>query len=142
MALRAKTVSAARIEPVLALIDELTASAQKWTRQLEERATAAEDSSSGLHASVTEARGRAHEAHALFDGVSERLSEARVQKGRLELQVEAAVNHIATDLSVPLETALSVPPLENRPEVEDALFKINRRIANLGTCLLYTSRCV
>ena len=56
-----------------------------------------------------------------------------MQKGRLELQVEAAVNHIATDLSVPLETALSVPPLENRPEVEDALFKINRRIANLGT---------
>ena len=133
VALRAKTVSAARIEPVLALIDELTASAQKWTRQLEEQATAAEDSSSGLHASVTEARGRAHEAHALFDGVSERLSEARVQKGRLELQVEAAVNHIATDLAVPLETALSVPPLENRPEMEDALFKINRRIANLGT---------
>ena len=65
--------------------------------------------------------------------MSERLSEARVQKGRLELQVEAAVNHIATDLAVPLETALSVPPLENRPEVEDALFKINRRIANLGT---------
>ena len=133
VALRAKTVSAARIEPVLALIDELTASAQKWTRQLEEQATAAEDSSTGLPSSVTEARGRAHEAHALFDGVSERLSEARVQKGRLELQVEAAVNHIATDLSVPLETALSVPPLENRPEVEDALFKINRRIANLGT---------
>ena len=133
VALRAKTVSAARIEPVLALIDELTASAQKWTRQLEEQATAAEDSSTGLHSSVTEARGRAHEAHALFDGVSERLSEARVQKGRLELQVEAAVNHIATDLAVPLETALSVPPLENRPEMEDALFKINRRIANLGT---------
>ena len=133
VALRAKTVSAARIEPVLALIDELTASAQKWTRQLEEQATAAEDSSTGLHSSVTEARGRAHEAHALFDGVSERLSEARVQKGRLELQIEAAVNHIATDLAVPLETALSVPPLENRPEVEDALFKINRRIANLGT---------
>ena len=43
------------------------------------------------------------------------------------------MNHIATDLAVPLETALSVPPLENRPEVEDALFKINRRIANLGT---------
>ena len=76
MALRAKTVSAARIEPVLALIDELTASAPKWTRQLEEQATAAEDSSTGLHSSVTEARGRAHEAHALFDGVSERLSEA------------------------------------------------------------------
>ncbi|MFR1166563.1 MAG: hypothetical protein ACLSDQ_02440 [Adlercreutzia equolifaciens] len=132
VALRAKTVSAARIEPVLALIDELTASAQKWTRQLEEQATAAEDSSVGLHLRHRGPR-PGPEAHALFAGVRERLSEARVQKGRLELQVEAAVNHIATDLSVPLETALSVPPLENRPEVEDALFKINRRIANLGT---------
>lgn len=131
--LRVKTISAARIEPMLALIDELTASAQRWTRQLEEQAAAAQDSSTGLHSSVTEARSRAHEAHALFDGVSERLSEARVQKGRLELQVEAAVSHIADDLAVPLETALATPPLENRPEVEDALFKINRRIANLGT---------
>lgn len=132
-ALRVKTVSAARIEPMLALIDELTASAQRWTRSLEEQATAAQDSSTGLHASVTEARQKAHEAHALFDGTTERLSEARVQKGRLELQVEAAVNHISGDLRVPLETALATPPLENRPEVEDALFKINRRIANLGT---------
>jgi chromosome segregation protein len=82
---------------------------------------------------VTEARGRAHEAHAAFDAVTERLSEARVQKGRLELQVEAAVNHIAQDCKTPLETALALPPLEGRTEVEDELFKINRRIANLGT---------
>ena len=131
--LRVKTVSAARIEPVLALFEELARSAQRWTQSLEEQATAAQNSSTGLHASVTEARARAHEAHALFDGTSERLSEARVQKGRLELQVEAAVNHIAHDCGTPLETALAMPPLENRPEVEAELFRLNRRIANLGT---------
>ena len=131
--LRVKTVSAARIEPLLVLFEELVRSAQRWTQSLEEQATAAQNSSTGLHASVTEARGRAHEAHALFDGVSERLSEARVQKGRLELQVEAAVNHIAQDCKTPLEAALALPPLEGRAEVEDELFKINRRIANLGT---------
>ena len=131
--LQVKRVSAARLEPLLALFDELTRSAQRWTQSLEEQAAAAQDSSTGLHASVTEARQRAHEAHGLFDGVSERLSEARVQKGRLELQVEAAVNHIAIDCKTPLETALALPPLDNRSEVEDALFKINRRIANLGT---------
>ena len=131
--LKVKRVSAARLEPLLVLFDELTRSAQRWTQSLEEQAAAAQDSSTGLHASVTEARQKAHEAHALFDGVTERLSEARVQKGRLELQVEAAVNHITADCKTPLETALATPPLENRPEVEDALFKINRRIANLGT---------
>ena len=131
--LRVKTVSAARIEPVLALFEELARLAQRWTQSLEEQATAAQNSSTGLHASVTEARARAHEAHALFDGTSERLSEARVQKGRLELQVEAAVNHIVHDCGTPLETALAMPPLENRPEVEAELFRLNRRIANLGT---------
>ena len=131
--LRVKTVSAARIEPLLALFEELVRSAQRWTQSLEEQATAAQNSSTGLHASVTEARGRAHEAHALFDGVSERLSEARVQKGRLELQVEAAVNHIVQDCKAPLEAALTAPVLEGRAEVEDELFRINRRIANLGT---------
>lgn len=131
--LRVKTVSAARIEPVLALFEELARSAQRWTQSLEEQATAAQNSSTGLHASVTEARARAHEAYALFDGASERLSEARVQKGRLELQVEAAVNHIAHDCGTPLETVLAMPPLENRPEVEAELFRLNRRVANLGT---------
>ncbi len=56
-----------------------------------------------------------------------------MQKGRLELQVEAAVNHITVDCKTPLETALALPPLEDRAPLEDELFKINRRIANLGT---------
>ncbi len=133
MSLQVKRVSAARLEPLLALFDELTRSAQRWTQALEEQAAAAQNSSTGLHASVTEARQRAHEAHGLFDAVTERLSEARVQKGRLELQVEAAANHITADCKTPPETALTLPPLENRTEVEDELFKINRRIANLGT---------
>ena len=122
--LQVKKVSAARIEPLLA---------QRWTRSLEDQASAAESASSGLHTAATEARAKAHEAHALFDGTTERLSEARVQKGRLELQVEAAVNHITVDCKTPLETALALPPLEDRAPLEDELFKINRRIANLGT---------
>lgn len=131
--LQVKKVSAARIEPLLALFDDLIAQAQRWTRSLEDQASAAESASSGLHTAATEARAKAHEAHALFDGTTERLSEARVQKGRLELQVEAAVNHITVDCKTPLETALALPPLEDRAPLEDELFKINRRIANLGT---------
>lgn len=133
VALTRKTVSATRIEPLLALFDELALSARRWTTSLEDAATAAQTSSSGLHAVANEARARAREAHAAFDAVNERLAQARVDKGRLEVQVEAAVNIIVSDCKTPLETALALPELENRAEKEDNAFKLRRRIANMGT---------
>lgn len=56
--LQVKKVSAARIEPLLALFDDLIAQAQRWTRSLEDQASAAESASSGLHTAATEARRR------------------------------------------------------------------------------------
>ncbi len=131
--LAVKTVSARRLEPLLAVFEELTLSARRWTRDLEERASAAQDSSTGLHASITEARAAARRAHDAFDAVNEQLSAARVEKGRLELKVEAAVGVITGDCGTPLETALVLPPLEDRPLAEETAFRLQRRIANLGT---------
>ncbi|WP_417122948.1 chromosome segregation protein SMC [Paraeggerthella sp.] len=128
-----KTVAQKRIEPLLALFEELTASARRWTRDLEEAATAAQDSSAGLHAAVNEARAAARAAHDAFDAANARLSEARVEKGRLEVQVEGAVNAIVHDCGVPLDRALETPELEDRGATEDAAFKLRRRIANMGT---------
>ncbi|MDO4290230.1 MAG: chromosome segregation protein SMC [Eggerthellaceae bacterium] len=133
--LAVKNVSAKRLTPLLAVFDELAASARRWTRDLEDRATAAQDSSTGLHAQVTEARNAARAAHDAYDQTNEKLSAARVEKGRLELQVESAVNVIAVDCKTPLETALVLPALEEgeRAEAEETAFRLNRRIANLGT---------
>ena len=128
-----KTVAQKRIEPLLALFEELVASARKWTRDLEEAATAAQDSSTGLHNAVHEARAVARAAHDAFDDANARLSAARVDKGRLEVQVDAAVNVIVHDCNVPLDRALGLPELEDRGACEDAAFKLRRRIANMGT---------
>ena len=128
-----KTGAQKRIEPLLALFEELTASARRWTRDLEEAATAAQDSSAGLHTAVNEARAAARAAHDAFDAANARLSEARVEKGRLEVQVEGAVNAIVHDCGVPLDHALETPELEDRGATEDAAFKLRRRIANMGT---------
>lgn len=128
-----KTVAQKRIEPLLALFGELVASARKWTRDLEEAATAAQDSSTGLHNAVNEARAVARAAHDAFDDANARLSAARVDKGRLEVQVDAAVNVIVHDCNVPLDRALELPELEDRGACEDAAFKLRRRIANMGT---------
>lgn len=122
-----------RIDPLLALFDELTASARRWTRDLEEAATAAQDSSTGLHAAVNEARSAARLAHDAFDDANARLSTARVDKGRLEVQVDGAVNVIVHDCKTPLDHALTRPELENRGALEDSAFKLRRRITNMGT---------
>ena len=133
IAMRAKELSASRIEPLLAVMDELEQNARRWTVDLEDKARLAQDSQSGLHAQASAARAASRAAHDAYDAASERMSAARVDKGRLEVQVEAAVNEIVHGCRTPLERALDEPELENRPEVEDAVFKLRRRIANLGT---------
>ena len=136
--LRKKKAAMVRIEPLLAVFEELVDSARRWTRDLEDQATAAQDSTSGLHAAANEARAAARQAQAAFDAANERMSAARVDKGRLEVQVEAAVNVIVHDCKTPLETALALPELEDRAEAEGTAFKLRRRIANMGTI----NRCV
>jgi len=128
-----KRVSADRIEPLLAVFEELSGSARKWARQLEEMASAAENSSSSLHNAVNEARAKAREAHASFDAVNEQLATVRVDKGRLEIKVEAAIKTIVEDCDTPLESAIKLPEAHDREAMEDALAKLRRRIANLGT---------
>ena len=132
-ALAAKELSASRIEPLLALFDELEQNARRWTVKLEDEARVAQDSQSGLSARAGEARTRARAAHDAYDAANERMSAARVEKGRLEVQVESAVDDIVHGCRTPLETALATPELSDRREVEDAAFKLRRRIANLGT---------
>ena len=128
-----KALAERRVEPLLAVFEAFAESARAWASRLEQAASAAQDSSTGLHASVTAARTAAREAHDAFDAANAKLSEARVDKGRLEVQVDAAVGAIAHDLKTPIETALALPELENRTETEDRAFKLRRRIANMGT---------
>ena len=128
-----KALARTRVVPLLAVFEELSDSAKKWTQRLEDETLAAQDSSSGLHAAMNEARKAAREAHDAFDEVNAKLSQARVDKGRLEVQVEAAIGTIVNDCKTPLETALAMPALEDRAETEDKTFKLRRRIANMGT---------
>lgn len=128
-----KGIAKERVEPLLVVFEELSRSAKKWAQGLEDATTEAQDSSSGLHHALTEARSQSRKAHEAFDAVNDKLSEARIEKGRLEVQVETAIDTIVHDCKTPLETALETPALENRGETEDTAFKLRRRIANMGT---------
>lgn len=122
-----------RAIPLLAVLEELAMAAGRTARSLEEGASVAQDVSAGMHAQATAAREKAREVRSAYDQTNERLSEARVGKGRLEVQVEAAVGVIVHDCKTPLETALALPELPDRAEVEGRAFKLRRRIANMGT---------
>ncbi|RDB63591.1 chromosome segregation protein SMC [Gordonibacter pamelaeae] len=128
-----KVVAQRRIEPLLALMEELSDSARRRTRALEDAANAAQDAAGGMHQAANEARTAARAAHDAFDEANARMGQARVDKGRLEVQVEGAVNAIVHDCKVPLDHALALPELEDRGAVEDQAFKLRRRIANMGT---------
>ena len=128
-----KVVAQRRIEPLLAIMEELSDSARRRTRALEDAANAAQDAAGGMHQAANEARAAARSAHDAFDEANARMGQARVDKGRLEVQVEGAVNAIVHDCKVPLDHALALPTLDDRGAVEDQAFKLRRRIANMGT---------
>ena len=130
--LAVKTVSVQRIDPMIALFDELVRTARLRMQAIEEQAAAAQDSSSGLHAAVSEARGRARDAHSAYDLVNERLANTRVEKGRLEIKVEAAVKVIVEDCATPLDRAIELPAVADRALLEEEAARLNKRIANLG----------
>lgn len=131
--LKRKQLAQSRIEPLLTLMGSLADSARARSEKLEDEANQAENSAAGLHAQVNDARTAARQTHDAFDGANARLSAARVEKGRLEVQVDGAVNSIVHDLNVPLDHALEVDELEDRASAEEQASKLRRRIQNMGT---------
>ena len=131
--LAVKRVALARIEPLLAVLEELTDSVRSRQRGLADAAADAQGVSDELHNEANEARARSRAARDAHDEANAALSAARVEKGRLEVQVDAAVNGIVRDLGTPLETALSLPELTDRGAAENEALGLRRRIQNLGT---------
>lgn len=89
--------------------------------------------SEGIHTRIDEARRHAHALHAQMDEAAARLADLRVDKGRLEVQVEAAVAAIEQDRAMPIDRALELPALEDRDQAQQQADRLRRQIANLGT---------
>lgn len=128
-----KETSASRLEGIASLYVCLAESAQKLVRDLEEAATEAQSSADGMHGLTDELRRRSNEAHSAYDATSERLSTVKIEVARTEMQVKAALSEIEDACGTPIDKALSIPPLENRSEMEESAAQLSKRIANLGT---------
>ncbi|WP_241156993.1 chromosome segregation protein SMC [Adlercreutzia sp. ZJ304] len=131
--LRAKSVSAQRLESLLGIFENLVYTARVKADEIGKRAMRAEDESKSFHSRISETRQAAQDAHKAYDLATEKLNDARVQNARLEMQVEAAVTAITQECGVPVDIALSRPQLEDRPSAEETAIRLSKRISNLGT---------
>lgn len=127
-----KSVALSRIDPLLEIIERLASAARVRTQELEVKASTSERATDALHTQIEQARLETKEAHEALDRENEKLSQEKVQSGRLEVQVESAINTIVHDCNTPLEHALSVEELEDRATAERTLAEIDKKIESLG----------
>ena len=131
--LRVLDVAVRRIEPLHALLANLKESASVWVDDLAGKAALEQSNSAELNASINEARAVSRAAHDALDATQTRLNDIRIEKGKLEVQVEAAISTIVDDCGTPLETALEIPAPEDRAATESEAFKMRRRLNSMGT---------
>jgi chromosome segregation protein len=121
-----------RIQPVHDLYLALQDRAEHWAVMLRDRARFEQADSESLRTTIHDAQDAVRAAQAEIDEKNESMSDLRVAKGQLEVQVDQAVRHIVEELGLSIETALSASPLEDRVEAQDRAHGLRKRISNLG----------
>ena len=128
-----KDVVLERAQQAISCIELLTSALRRRTVALDDALEASENATNTVHANAAKARDAARLARDDFDAASERMTQVRIEKSKLEVQVDAAVKAVVTECGVPLDKAQELPVLEDRQGAEDELFKVERRIKNMGT---------
>ena len=130
---RTKRAAAERLDALLGLVSAIQAHARTFSTNVNEHVRKAQSSTTGLYEQARAAAEERRRAQAALNAVQDSMNAVQVERARISMQVDAAQQAIVEDCATPLETALELPALEDRAEVEDAAAALARRIANLGT---------
>lgn len=125
--------AAYRADALLATLASLSDAASLLSVRLEQESQSEQQASRELHDKIAEATRASREVHQRFEGCSAKLADVRIEKGRLEIQVDAGIKAIVEDCATPLEQALTLEQLEDRALAEDTCASLERRIKNMGT---------
>ncbi|MDY2778148.1 MAG: chromosome segregation protein SMC [Collinsella sp.] len=121
-----------RIDPLHNRYEALSSRAMDWAARLRDQASIEEADSASLKRTIEDAKAEVLRAKAEVDAASVAVNDARVARGKLEVQVENAVQAITADGSTVLEEALMLPAPEDRAGAERELESLVRQINNLG----------
>lgn len=122
-----------RIAPLRETFSSLKECARAKVDDLAGKAALVQNSSQELSATIEQAREASRAAQERLDAARGFLNEVRVEKGRLEVQVEAAVASIVHERGVPLETALAIAAPQDREAAEEEACRLSRRLKSIGT---------
>lgn len=125
-------VAANRADGLLATLASLSDAASLVSLRLEQDSRDEAQKSRTLHDEIAKATQTSREVRQRFESLAARLAEVRVEKGRLEVQVEAGVKAIVEDCHTSLETAMKLEPIDDVQAVKQHAETLQRRIKNMG----------
>jgi chromosome segregation protein len=121
-----------RVDPLYRIYEELHAGAMVWAEKLRDQVQLEQTTSKNLKSVISEATAAVDEARTELAEINERLVEIRVDKAKLESQVEHSIARITEDSGVPLELALETPSPENRQAAEDQANRLRKKLTTIG----------
>ena len=128
---RALEVVRLRVDPLHERYDAIRERALEWAARLKDRASLAEADSDSLKRTIGGAREAVAAATRELDAAREAANEVKVDLGRLEVQVETAVNAIVATGAV-LDEALLLPEPDDREAAERRVSSLKREIEAIG----------
>ena len=130
--LRTLKVTSQRVEPLRVQIAALLEAARAVGVTLNDRASLAEADSAQIKETIDAAKAAVTQAEEARTRATSALADIRVQKGRLEVQVDQAVKSITSQPGVVLEEALELPEPEDREADARELQRLERQLAEIG----------
>ncbi|MCL2024617.1 MAG: AAA family ATPase [Coriobacteriia bacterium] len=121
-----------RFTPLADICRLLTEYAQNVQTMLNDRAQFEQTDATGLRDTIGQAQEKLRALATQLTQQREKLAEVRVEKGQLDIQVNAAVKTITDELGIPLETALELPPLEDRTRAQNEAMALRQKLSALG----------
>ncbi len=121
-----------RVDPLHDRYQALSERAMDWAARLRDQASLEEADSASLKRTIEGARSEVLRAKEEVELASAQVNESKVARGKLEVQVEAAVKAITADGKTVLEEALQLPAPSDRAAAQRELNDLVRQINNLG----------
>ena len=120
-----------RVDPLHDRYMAIRERALEWAARLKDRASLAEADSDSLKRTIGEAREAVSSASAELESARSAATGVKVDLGKLEVQVQTAVNAIVAT-GVVLDEALECPPPEDRDEAERRAASLRSQIESIG----------
>ena len=120
-----------RVDPLHDRYDAIRERALEWAARLKDRASLAEADSDSLKRTIGDAREAVSAASAELEDARSAATSVKVDLGKLEVQVQGAVNAIVATGAV-LDEALERPPPEDREAAERRADSLRSQIESIG----------